>query len=196
MKATGLVLGAALAFAAATTAAQANTVTVNFSGLPDGSAVGNTYSGLGLTFSPNAVVGTCDTGCPLPNIYGNFVYTTDGSEFTADFATAQDSISFQSVSFSSTLAQAYNASDALVASLDDEQSFPATSAIDTLSGPGITHVTFTYDGGYNGPAVTNLTFNASAVPEPGIWAMMLAGVAMIGGALRFNRKRGAALATA
>jgi hypothetical protein len=31
----------------------------------------------------------------------------------------------------------------------------------------------------------------SAAPEPGVWLLMIAGVAMIGSALRFNRKQGA-----
>ena len=41
----------------------------------------------------------------------------------------------------------------------------------------------------NGQAVT---LNVSAVPEPGVWVMMLAGVALMGAALRFGRKRGVA----
>jgi hypothetical protein len=36
------------------------------------------------------------------------------------------------------------------------------------------------------------TLSISAVPEPGVWAMMLAGVALMGAAIRFNRKRGVA----
>ena len=36
------------------------------------------------------------------------------------------------------------------------------------------------------------TLSISAVPEPGIWLMMLAGVALMGASLRFSRKRGVA----
>ncbi len=40
------------------------------------------------------------------------------------------------------------------------------------------------------------TFTISAAPEPGVWALMIAGVAMIGSALRFSRKQNGALAVA
>jgi len=35
------------------------------------------------------------------------------------------------------------------------------------------------------------TIAVSAAPEPGVWLLMIAGVAMIGSALRFSRKQGA-----
>ena len=41
----------------------------------------------------------------------------------------------------------------------------------------------------NGQAIT---LNVSAVPEPGVWMMMLAGVALMGASIRFSRKRGVA----
>jgi hypothetical protein len=40
--------------------------------------------------------------------------------------------------------------------------------------------------------VTGAPILTSGVPEPGVWVMMLAGVAMMGAAIRFNRKRGIA----
>jgi hypothetical protein len=49
----------------------------------------------------------------------------------------------------------------------------------------------TDDGGYydnGGEIVANITTLASAVPEPSVWMMILAGVALMGAALRFNRK--------
>ena len=46
--------------------------------------------------------------------------------------------------------------------------------------------------GYYGDNGGTLSATISAVPEPGIWAMMLAGVAMMGAALRFNRRKGPA----
>jgi hypothetical protein len=49
----------------------------------------------------------------------------------------------------------------------------------------------TDDGGYydnGGEIVANITPLASAVPEPSVWMMILAGVALMGAALRFNRK--------
>jgi hypothetical protein len=46
--------------------------------------------------------------------------------------------------------------------------------------------------GYIGDVVgTTATYSVSAAPEPGVWALMIAGVAMIGSALRFSRKQGA-----
>jgi len=40
------------------------------------------------------------------------------------------------------------------------------------------------------------TYTISAAPEPGVWALMIAGVAMIGSVLRFSRKQNGALAVA
>ena len=37
-----------------------------------------------------------------------------------------------------------------------------------------------------------VALNISAVPEPGVWAMMLAGVALMGASLRLTRKKTAA----
>jgi hypothetical protein len=38
---------------------------------------------------------------------------------------------------------------------------------------------------------TSASYTISAAPEPGVWLLMIAGVAMIGSALRFSRKQGA-----
>jgi hypothetical protein len=184
MKQAMLLLGAALAFAAAVGTAHAGTVTVDFSGLTDGQSVGNTYASEGLTFSPDAMVETCSGGCPLPNPDGNFANTGDTTAFTADFAAPQSDITFQSVSFSSTLAQAFNSSNVLVDSVTDDEDFPVSNQINTLSGVGITRVEFSYNGGQVGPAITNLTFDASAVPEPSTWLLMFAGIGGIGLMLR------------
>ncbi len=181
MKITGLVLGAALALGAM--AGVANATTIDFSGYSDGTQIGNLYASEGLTFS-GATIGTCSGGCPLPNINGNFAYG-EGS-FTIDFSHVQSDITFQTVSYSSTLAEAYNAQGQLVASVVDNEGYPISGDIDSLVAPGIVSVVFSYDGGYNVPAITNLTF--AGVPEPSAWALMLAGVAGIGGMLRQAKK--------
>jgi hypothetical protein len=42
-----------------------------------------------------------------------------------------------------------------------------------------------------GQVLTGGAYTVSAAPEPGMWALMIAGVAMIGAALRVSRKQGA-----
>ena len=47
---------------------------------------------------------------------------------------------------------------------------------------------------YNGEFIPS-NLSVSAVPEPSVWLMMIAGLAMIGGALRNSRKRGVGVLT-
>lgn len=160
-------------------------VTIDFSGHASGSPIGNTYSAQGVTFS-NATFAQCGGGCPAPTPFGYFAFWAGGSTFTANFASSQSLVTFQTVSFSSTLAQAYNASNMLVASIGEDQSFPVTNAVLSLAGLGITKVVFTSNGGANGPAITNFTFGSA--PEPATWALMVSGIGLLGFALR-NRTR-------
>jgi hypothetical protein len=83
--------------------------------------------------------------------------------YTINFTTPQSSVSFQTVSFSSTLADAYDNSENLVASVADNEGSSITGQVDTLSGAGITSVVFSYDGGYTGPAITNLMFGGVSI---------------------------------
>jgi hypothetical protein len=92
--------------------------------------------------------------------------SANATTFFATFTTPQSSITFQSVSFSSTLAQAFDGST-LVDSVTDEQAFPANGQVDTLTGPAITSVEFSYNGGYNGPAITNLSFGGLTIDFSG-----------------------------
>jgi hypothetical protein len=46
--------------------------------------------------------------------------------------------------------------------------------------------------GVDNIVVTGAPILTSGVPEPGVWVMMLAGVAMMGASLRLGRKRGTA----
>ena len=180
----------ALALISATASpAQAAVVTVDFSGHSLGSPIADTYAPLGLTFS-DATFAKCSGGCPAPDPNGWFAYG-GGAAFTAFFASPQSSVSFQGVSFSDTLAQAFDATNTLVASTVDHQLFPVDDFVRQLTGLGIVRIEFTDAGGDGlGPAITNLTFDATtaAVPEPATWAMMLLGFAVAGGALR-SRKR-------
>ena len=68
-------------------------------------------------------------------------------------------------------------------------------SLDNPSGPPADLFSITPKGSYvydDGTFTTSAAVS-SAVPEPSVWAMMLAGVCMIGAALRFNRRRGTAL---
>ncbi len=162
--------------------------TVDFSGYSSGSQIGNTYSSLGLTFSP-AYFMQCSGGCPAPDPNGWFAYN-DGGSFTAFFSNPQNSISFQGVSFTDTLAQAFDANDNLVASVT-EHMVGVSNQLNQLTGTGIVRVVFSDAGGPGyGPAITNLTFTAVAgVPEPAAWALMILGFGVIGGAMRRSRSR-------
>jgi len=178
---------AGLVIAAGT--ANAATTTIDFSGHTAGQLIGDTYASYGLTFT-DAAFFQCDGGCPPPNPdNGWFAANPDGSSFTASFAVPQTDITFQTVSFSSTLAQAYNSSNVLVASVADDEGFPISAQLDELSGSGIAYVVFSYNGATNGPAITNLTFDAAAVPEPATWAVMLLGFGGLGAAMRSQRKQ-------
>jgi opacity protein-like surface antigen len=180
----------ALALAGAASASQAAVVTIDFSGHGSGGAIGNTYAAQGVTFSPNAKFGLCTGGCPAPNPDGNFAYVNaygSAGNFSVNFASAQSDVSFQSVSYSSTHAFAYDAVNNLVDEIADDEGFPISEAINHLTGAGITRIDFEYNGGFVAPAITNLTFNGVAVPEPATWAMMLTGFFGLGSMLRRRR---------
>lgn len=182
-----LAVSAALAVSAISTPSLAAQTVVDFSGHGTGGQIGATYNPIGLNFSTAAFY-QCGSGCPAPTPNGFFA-ANGGNSFTAYFTTLQSSISFQTVSFSSTLAQAFDAMNNLVASVSDNQGFPVTNQTDVLNGTGISYVTFSYNGGNNGPAITNLTFDSTpAVPEPATWAMMLMGFAGIGASMRRRRR--------
>lgn len=87
------------------------------------------------------------------------------------------------MSYSNTIANAYDAAGVLVASATDLELFPLSGVTTTLSGVGITRVDFT-----GVAAFTNLSFGAGAVPEPATWAMMIGGFGMIGFAMRRRQK--------
>ena len=176
---------AAIALIATPTLAGATTI--DFSGHGTGGQIGNTYASSGVTFSA-ATFDQCIGGCPAPMPNGYFAYDA-GNMFTAFFSATQNSIAFQYASFSSTLAQAFNASNNLVASFGHDEALQ-DNAQGVLTGSGITHVVFSSNGGSNGPAITNLTFSSitSAAPEPAAWMMMIAGFGIAGFALRRRQK--------
>ena len=188
---------AALVLAGAASSASASIVTVDFSGFPTGTPIDDIYNSIGLDFTPNAEILQCGGGCPNPNPNGFFAYAF-GSPFTVFFSTPQTDVSFQTVSFSNTVATAFDASNNQVAQITDVENFPISQQVDHLLGAGITSVVFSSGGG-NGAAPTNLTFdsrrafNEGGVPEPITWSLMIAGFGLAGAQLRLrNRVRAAA----
>ncbi len=177
----------AIAAVCLSAAAHAATVVIDFSGTSNGQNVSTLYAPLGVTFS-NATASTCGGGCPAPTPFGYFA-SNSGNAFTAFFAAPQSLISFQTVSFSSTLAQAFSAGNVLLSQAGENNGFPVTNAVLSLSGPGIAYVKFLSNGGVNGPTLTNLSFNAlGAVPEPSAWLMMITGFAVVGAAMRRQQR--------
>ena len=160
-----LFASAAVAAAAISTPSQAAQQVVDFSGHGTGGQIGATYKSIGLNFS-NTAFYQCNSGYPAPTPNGFFAASSEGI-FTAYFTALQNSISFQTPFYSSTLAQAFDAMNNLVASASDDEGSPVSNQTNLLNGTGIAHVTFSYNGKINGPGITNLKFDSvSAVPEP------------------------------
>ncbi len=171
--------------------AQAVTATVDFTGHASGDTIGNTYSPLGLSFEDGQFL-QCGGGCPAPDPSGWFAYN-GGSAFAVNFATPQSAISFQTVSFTDTLAEAFDAGNSLVGSVTEHQGFPVSELFNSLTGTAFVRVVFSDAGGDgSGPGITNLTFETGSfnggVPEPATWAMMLAGFGLIGATMRRRQK--------
>ena len=145
-----------------------------------GSAIDSTYSALGLTFS-NAVFHQCLGGCPAPNL-GMFISSPNFLQsFTVAFGNGISNFTFSNVSNSGASAQAFDINGNLLTSVNFS-GFPGTF---TLNASGIRSVTFGVgtqfgvdDFSYEGSAL------AGAVPEPGVWAMMILGFGAIGAAMR------------
>ena len=138
------------------------------------------YSALGLTFS-NAVFKRCGGGCPNP-AFGTFISSpTTQQSFAVAFGNAISNFTFSNVSFSAATAQAFDINGNLLASVDFA-AFPGTFALNVS---GIRSVTFS---GGTQFGVDNFSYEGSAlagvVPEPGVWALMILGFGIVGGAMR------------
>jgi len=161
-------------------------VLVDFSGHTNNQLIGNTYASIGLTFS-GAIFSQCGGGCPPPNPESGWSAVGPSYLFSAFFTVPQTDISFQAVSFSSTLARAYDINNNLVASVRDDETFPLSNRVNHLTGTGITSIVFS--SGISGwtPGIANLTFNGE-VPEPASWAMMVMGFGLVGTLMRRRAK--------
>jgi hypothetical protein len=189
MDKTLLAGAAALALLAA---GSAFATTITFEGGTPGAPISTDYLALGATFS-NADYAQCGGGCPAPV---NGIFASDPTFhglFDVGFVNLQSSVSFINVSFSDVVASAYDTFGNLISTLEDTQGFPITGAVDTLSGPGISYVQFSWGGGASGYGIDDLTF--SGAPEPAVWTMLLLGFAGLGGALRQSRQKDLALAS-
>ena len=191
VRAIRLLAGAALL--AIGSSAEATTIT--FAGF----AGGTTYSALGVTItangqnilgttSPNGTTGILADGTPRSTFTAVFdVLTNSVSVDLGDFGTDPDDIFLQAFGLGSVplgeVSQLLSDSDTSMHTL-------------SISASGISYVIFgSRAPSLNGSSVyaDNLTFDAP-VPEPGTWALMLAGFAAIGWRLRKRDRTGVRLA--
>jgi hypothetical protein len=190
------ILAAAAAWALTAAAAQAAVVTIDFESGSAGAVIGSDYAALGATFSGAYYYG-CGGGCPAP-AFGHFASGLAASApITVTFATLQSSVSFVSVSDSSLIASAYDASNTLLDSTSDLQGFPISGAPVVLSGANIAYVTFAPKDNvfFFGYGIDDLTFNSGrsggGVPEPASWTLMILGFGGVGATLRCRRRNAA-----
>ncbi|WP_242182129.1 PEPxxWA-CTERM sorting domain-containing protein [Sphingomonas sp. CARO-RG-8B-R24-01] len=192
MKFTNILSGTAIAIAlsAAATAADAATVTIDFTALASGTAVTTQYPG--VTFS---LAGGLASGAPTIAYYGAGLSNSPkaGEYPTADsliatFATPVSDVSFvfsnQGYNGANNY-RVYSPSAVLLAS------GPLNGTSYTLSSSDIGSIVWSNGEGTSRSwtqALSKLSFTPGAVPEPSTWAMMLAGFGMIGFAAR---RRGA-----
>lgn len=172
-----------------TTIAFAGPITINFEtdglGHPtfSGEPIALIYSNLGATFT-NGLITQCVGGCPAP-AFGHFASSVDGkTKMRVDFSTLQSSVYFYNIQNSHLLAQAFNSSNALVAS-NSINSFLYTG----LNGAGIAYVIFQSNDGVSSYGIDNLFFDGStlaAIPEPTSLFLLVSG--LLGG-FRVLRRR-------
>lgn len=116
---------------------------------------------------------------------GNGAFVGGLSDFTTGFTLA----SYSDAAFTQeTGSQAYSKSTPTSTSSASDFQFTGASS---LEGQYIRYLVTATQG--SNPGLENISFDASdavsAAPEPGVWALMFAGVAMMGIALRAGRRR-------
>jgi hypothetical protein len=158
-----LVLAAAAAAAlAGATAAHAASGTVSSS-----------FDGTTGTFS--------DRNFTTPGFNDTFDFTNvPAGEYNIIIGTATPGVDFTKITFDG-------------ATVPYSQAFQSGLLNDFMVGPGVQ--TLVVEGTYNskvgGSYAGTVQFNAvSAAPEPATWSLMIAGVALVGGALRLGRRNG------
>jgi hypothetical protein len=138
------------------------------------------YDAFGATFS-GAFFRQCGGGCPTP-ANGTFVSSSNFvGPFTVTFSTTTNAFSFENVSNSGGLAEAFDASNTLLTST----SFSNFPGLFTLSASGIKSVRFSTTFQYG---VDNFSYTLNGVPEPASWALMIFGFGAVGAAARRRAK--------
>jgi hypothetical protein len=172
---------------AAGTSAGATTVTFSgFAGGPSYSALGVTITAEGQNLlaldSPNGTTGIIGDGSPRPALTAVFdVLTSSVSVDLGDFGSDPDELFLQAFGLGGV---PLGESSLLISSSD------ASMHTLSISTSGISYVVFgSRSPSLNGSSVyaDNLTFDAP-VPEPGTWAMMIAGFAALGWRIRRQRR--------
>ena len=151
------------------------------------SGTGAFTSVAGLMGSFNGILSFSNTpGVTLPETVSNFFTFNDGKNGMYDFSVASVSdISYSNVPGVSSAVSLY----LLGTTVDTHLGDTATPTSLTLS--------FNSNGGsaYSSSATLSVPPSiVSGAPEPGIWALMIAGIGFMGAALRFGRRRDLSLA--
>jgi hypothetical protein len=192
----------------------AQVVTINFDDVNTGgngtaifgAPVSSYLAGYGITFSSASNISAVIedpmwlTPASESNVFGTFGSASLYS-YSLSFATALDSFTFTRVGtiqawMSAWSATAYSASNTILGSVGESNltgHFGAPSATFSLFGGGIDHIVFT-DNAFNF-AGTNARFDnfvldqvAAPIPEPETYAMLLAGLGLLGFEARRRKK--------
>jgi hypothetical protein len=208
--------GAALAFAAAATAADATVfIGVSSGGGPISQVASGTdhaaFDGTVGVFSINTVSGTnglnpvllgsttqdsTATGAGTIDIYITSTELSTGtngllSGFTTNFLPTGWTVT--ETNYVGTADQLWGGTVVGQAVFDGAPGLQATSVYSPTS-PGTFSVTQRYTITATGAGQQNSTITLAAVPEPGVWALMLLGFGGVGAMLRTNRRRALAFA--
>jgi hypothetical protein len=198
MKLSRLVLASAVAAFIMSGSAMAAPITYIFSGTGSGSLDGASFSSFTLTLAGDTSNITSGGG-EYNNIVGTATVSTNGgtdtlaglvNEVVVNTSVDPAFIGFEQIQSTPPYAVAEALVTNALASYDLSTAVPVTTGSLSFS-PS------TYDT-TNGTLVLNslasLSFQAtsgvSAAPEPSTWALMIAGLGIVGGMLRFGRRRG------
>ena len=193
MKHLLLATTAALCFAGA---ASASPTTITFESGTVGAAIGSDYTGLGAVFTDAYYAGypsfaPSDRPVPDPDPRGctgcKYAIGLHSSDpFKVTFTTSQSTVSFFNIPGSFLTATAYDSDNHVLQSLSDVQGPGSAGATRSLSADGDIIKYVVFSGQHFG--IDDLGFNA-LVPEPAAWAMIIGGFGIVGGTLRYRRRR-------
>jgi hypothetical protein len=192
---TALAAAATLALAAPATAA----TLIDFNSLAGGASVTNQFAAQGVLFSTrsgttisNAAISVYFPCCGTPDpALGNSVNGTGGDQeyLIISFITPVSNLSFGYDNYGTQyLANSIKAYDIDNNLIQTRSATPgvADNALETINFTvsDISYVEIRQSGPGWMFAIDNIRFGGSAVPEPGSWAMLIAGFGLIGAAMR------------